>query len=71
MQKHEDELWDEIRPVRKVRITLSRQQGRTHKQRHYAFINDDDGVPMGVLDIETDEWLYRLFKPSPSWIRFT
>lgn len=70
MKKSDDELLDELRPVEKNRVTLKRQPSSGYKHRHYEFVRSDDAEPTDVLDREADEWLYRLFKPSPSWTRF-
>tara|TARA_R110002074_G_scaffold131366_2_gene273863 strand:+ start:144 stop:353 length:210 start_codon:yes stop_codon:yes gene_type:complete len=67
LKKHDDDDWDQLRPVKKVRVSLKRQPAKSYKHRHYEFLKSDDAEPMGLLDSEADEWLYRLFKPTTAW----
>mgnify|MGYP003626936250 CR=1 FL=1 len=69
MTKDEEEDRDKLRPIKKARVALKRTPSFSYRHHHYQFLKSDNAEPAGVLDPETDEWLYRLFKPTPDWER--
>ena len=69
MTKDDEEDWNKLRPSKKVRVVLKRTPSGSYRHRHYEFLKSDNAEPIGVLDPEADEWLYRLFKPTPAWAK--
>ena len=69
MTKDEEEDRDKLRPIKKARVALKRTPSGSYRQRHYDILRSDNAELIGVLDPEADEWLYRLFKPTPAWAK--
>ena len=67
MDEDDPDLWRELRPIKKAYVQIKKQPAQTLKQHHYLFLESDDVEPMGVLDRDADEWLIRLFRPTPDW----
>lgn len=64
-EEEEEKGWGKLRSPKKVHAINKPTPSVRH--RHYEFLKSDNVEPTGVLDPETDEWLYRLFKPTPDW----
>ena len=70
MDIEDDDFWTPLDPVKKGNNRPKVKPTKQKKTNHYNFCRDDDSEPMDVLDGEADEWLYKLFKPTPEWTRF-